>query len=127
MVDQSPESGLPTTLLTVSTATRDDVVIVSLAGELDMTTADRASDALREATDRGTAVIVDMTGLRFFSSAGLNLLLQLHEDVQARKVAVRLAGDQRAVSRPMELTGLGDLFPMHATVDDALAGLRSDR
>lgn len=127
MVDESAEQGPPRTLLDVATTERDDVVIVSLTGELDMTTADRAALALQNATDRADAVVVDMTGVRFFSSAGLNLLLQLHEAVRAKQVAVHLAGDQRAVARPLELTGLGELFPMHATVDAAVAGVVADR
>lgn len=95
--------------------------MVSLAGDLDMTTVDQAATALRAATDQGGPVVLDMTGLRFFSSAGLNLLLQLHEDVRDRQVDVRLAGDHRTVIRPLQLTGLTGLFPIHSTVSAALA------
>jgi len=108
-------------LLTVRSIEHDDVVIVSVAGELDMTTVDKVAAELHGATARGTAVVLDMTGLSFFSSAGLTLLLQLHEDVQDKRVEVRLAGDQRVVTRPLELTGLMKLFPIHASVTDALA------
>lgn len=121
MVDEHRELGVPRTLLSVSTSDRNGVTVVSLAGELDMTTVDRAAVALQDATAHGKAIVLDMTGLRFFSSAGLNLLLQLHEDVQEKHITVQLAGDQRAVARPLELTGLGGLFPMHDTLDAAVA------
>lgn len=124
MVDEPGELGVPKTLLSVDSTDRDGVAIVTLAGELDMTTADTAAVALKEATSRAQSVVVDMTGLRFFSSAGLNLLLQLHEDVQHKQIDVRLAGDQRAVARPLQLTGLGGLFPIHSTLEDALASCR---
>jgi anti-anti-sigma factor len=124
MVDEPRELSVPKTLLTVSTTERDDVVIVSMAGELDMTTADRAATALKTAATRGATLIVDLTGLEFFSSAGLNLLLQLHEDARENHITVLIAGDQRAVFRPLELTGLAELFPIHATLADALEACR---
>jgi len=107
--------------LAVQTTERNGAIVVGLVGELDMTTVDLASQALDDATARGTFVILDMTGLRFFSSAGLNLLLQLRREMDAKKLDVRLAGDQRAVARPLELTGLTELFPIHKSVTEALA------
>jgi len=40
---------------------------------------------------------------------------------ESASVDVRLAGDQRVVLRPLELTGLLDLFPVHASVAEAVA------
>lgn len=108
-------------MLTVASTRQEGAVVVSLTGELDMATVGQASTALKEAVEAGAPVILDLTGLRFFSSAGLNLLLQLHEDAQERQLEVRLAGDQRAVARPLELTGLTDLFPVYPSVAAALA------
>jgi anti-sigma B factor antagonist len=119
-----PASEIPQTL-TVTTTRRSGAVVVSLAGDLDMTTVGQAAAALRAATDQGVPVVLDMTEVRFFSSAGLNLLLQLHEDVRDRQLDVRVAGDQRAVIRPLELTGLTELFPIHPSLSDALAATPS--
>jgi anti-sigma B factor antagonist len=113
--DESPRMSAP---LTVRTWERAGVVIVSVTGELDMSTVDQVAVALQDAVTRGVPVVLDMTGLRFFSSAGLRLLVRLHETAS---VDVRLAGDQRVVLRPLELTGLLDLFPVHASVADAVA------
>jgi anti-anti-sigma factor len=114
----SGESATTSTPLTVRTQDRDGVVIVSLTGELDTATVNQAAVALQDATARGVPVVLDMTGLRFFSSAGLRLLVRLHDGAS---VDVRLAGDQRVVRRPLELTGLLDLFPIHASVAEAVA------
>jgi anti-sigma B factor antagonist len=110
--------------LVVRTTEQDGVVVVSLVGELDMATAGDAAVALRGATVHATAVILDMTELLFFASAGLNILLQLRQDLQDNGVEVRLATDQRAVLRPMELMGVADQFAIHASVADALAAAR---
>lgn len=117
---EQPASKVPAAL-TVTTTRQSGVSVVSLEGDLDMNTVDQAGSALRTAMAEGGSVVLDMTGLRFFSSAGLNLLLQLHEDIQDRQVDVRLAGDQRAVIRPLQLTGLTGLFPIHSSVTAALA------
>jgi anti-anti-sigma factor len=109
---------------TVRTDERDGVVIVTIAGELDMATAPRASVVLKDATGRGNPVVIDMTGLRFFSSAGLTLLVQLDDQRRTAPTDIRLVGDQRVVLRPLELTGLLDLFPVHTTLDAALAAAR---
>jgi anti-anti-sigma factor len=120
-VPGADDPGTPIAEWDVETTERDGAVIVALVGELDMTTVDSASAALRAATARGTRVVLDMTGLRFFSSAGLTLLVQLRRAASDQQVDVRLAGDQRAVALPLELTGLKDLFPMYTSVDQALA------
>ncbi len=104
--------------LTVRTQERDGVVIISVSGELDMSTVDKVAVALRDAAARTAPIVLDMTGLRFFSSAGLTLLVRLHQNPSAD---VRLAVDQRVVRRPLELTGLLDLFPIHASVAEAVA------
>jgi anti-anti-sigma factor len=110
--------------LTVSSAERDGVVVVSLVGDLDMSTAAHAAVALREATAQAGAVVLDMTELRFFASAGLNILLQLRQDLQEKGVDVRLATDQRAVVRPMQLMGVADQFDIHTSLADALVAAR---
>lgn len=112
-------------MLTVASTQCDGVVVVSLSGELDMSTVDQAATALKEATSTDAPVVLDMTGLRFFSSAGLNLLLQLREDARERHLDVRLAGNQRVVARPLELTGLTELFPVYPSVAQAIAARAS--
>jgi anti-anti-sigma factor len=112
------------TVLTVRDIERDGVVVVSLVGELDMATAGAAAIALRAATTDATAVVLDMTELLFFASAGLNILLQLRQELQDNGVDVRLATDQQAVLRPMELMGVAEQFTVHSSVADALAAAR---
>jgi anti-anti-sigma factor len=100
---------------------RHGTIVVSLVGELDMSTMPQAATVLTDAIAHGKPVVVDMTGLRFFSSAGLTLLVRLDEARQDPPLDVRLVGDQRVVILPLELTGLRDLFPIHTSLAEALA------
>jgi anti-anti-sigma factor len=122
MSDDLRYSEITETLLTAEVVDRADAVVVAFAGEWDMATADHAEAAVDEALDRGRPVVVlDLAGVTFFASAGLNLLVRLHRELAGKDVAVRLAGAGRAVSRPMELMGLTELFPSYTSLDDALA------
>ncbi|HEX4721837.1 MAG TPA: STAS domain-containing protein [Pseudonocardiaceae bacterium] len=112
------------TELTARAEERDGVMVVTLAGELDMSTEARAGDVLTNAVARGLPLVLDMTGLRFFSSAGLTLLARLDQNRRESSLDVRLAGDQRVVVLPLELTGMRNLFPIHSSLDEALAAAR---
>lgn len=109
---------------TALTAVRDGVTVVSLTGELDMLTVARAETAVERAVGDGLPVVLDLTGLTFFSSAGLTLLAQVHEQRSRRPVDVRLVADQRVVLLPLELAGMRDLFPVHTSLPDALGAAR---
>ena len=98
---------------------RDGIVVVSVTGELDMLTVAQAASVFEDAATRGLPMVVDLTGLTFFSSAGLTLLVRLGE--QDPRLDVRLVADDRVVLLPLELAGLRDLFPVHSSLHDALA------
>jgi anti-anti-sigma regulatory factor len=50
--------------------------------------------------------------------------VQLDQERRQRSVDVRLVGDQCVVVRPLELTGLREVFPIHTTLADTLAPRR---
>ena len=114
----------PATLLKADVTERADAVVVGLAGEVDAVTVDKAAaavdDALGRTAGRGGTVILDLTEVTFFASVGLNLLVRLRQEVEARQVDVRLAVSTTAVLRPLQLMGLGRLFPTFPTLDEAL-------
>lgn len=81
-----------------------DIARVTVTGDPDT---DPASTMQAEATahvDNGATVIVDLAGLTFFSSSGINALLAVHRHARVNGVAVAVAA-QRLVLRPLTLTG----------------------
>ncbi len=101
-------------------------VVVSVAGEIDMLTAPALADALNTAfddTQPGAPVVLDLSRVSFLDSHGLTVLVQAASAPTA-STAGRLrvvVGDARAAIRPLQITGLDKLLPLHRTVDDALA------
>lgn len=113
-----------TTLLTADITERDGVVVVTIIGELDMASVHTAEPVVADAVSRGKPVVIDLSRLSFFSSAGLTVLARLDDRRRHEPLDVRLVADQRVVVLPLRLTGLQGLFPIHPTLDDAVAAIR---
>ncbi|PRY59501.1 anti-sigma B factor antagonist [Knoellia remsis] len=108
--------------LSVTTTERDDVVVVKVAGEVDVYTAPQLRSALEEQIAAGrTKIVVDLGGVGFLDSTGLGVL------VGRLKVLRRLDGwlgvvctDER-ILRLFSITGLDQVLPVHDTVKAAVA------
>ncbi len=97
-----------------------DVTVVSVSGEIDMLSA----PALRtyvssNLVDNGTLVL-DLTGVSFLGSAGLAVLVEAAQESRTRAIAFSVVAADRAVTRPIVATGLGEVFNVHRSLDEAL-------
>jgi anti-sigma B factor antagonist len=97
-----------TTELTLSTGTGPDgAVILTLAGEIDMSNSGVFADALTEAvTDAGgSRLVIDLTAVRYLDSAGLAALFTHadHIEVRTGQLLVPL----------LEISGLSELTTVH--------------
>lgn len=99
-------------VITLSTSTSENgAVTVTVVGEVDTFTAPvlRSSlDAQLEQQPR--ELVIDLSGVQFLGSAGLAVLVETQKSARARGVDLRLVATTRAVTRPLEVTGLIDLF-----------------
>jgi anti-sigma B factor antagonist len=86
---------------------------VLVRGEVDSTTAPGLRDCLLDVLDRPglAAVEVDLSQVTFLDSAGLSALAVAHRAATSagRVLGVR-CGTARAVVRPLQITGLWDVF-----------------
>jgi len=101
----------------------EQAVIVSAVGEIDQLTLGpfRSTLSLALHEPSAHAVIVDLTGVTFLGSQGLNALLNAREEAQRANEALRLVvGHQHPVLLPLELTGLDKVFEVCETVQDAI-------
>lgn len=98
-----------------------ETAIVTLAGELDMTTTFRLEPQLERLTrdvDVRT-LVVDMNGVVFMDSTVLGLLLATHQRLQAEGIRFLLANPSKSVRRMLELTGAGDALSVTTLPPDA--------
>lgn len=95
------------------------VAVLSVSGEIDLATIPAFEAAIADAlTQRPTALIVDLSGVDFLASAGLQALVAARESLTGAAEFAVVAGGP-ATSRPIQLTGLDQILSLHTTVADA--------
>ncbi|WP_410652254.1 STAS domain-containing protein [Amycolatopsis sp. cmx-4-54] len=76
------------TQLTLTTDSREDGVVLLIAsGEIDMSNVDAFGEALADATRKGTA-IVDLRGVEYLDSGGINALFAYADRIRIRTNAL---------------------------------------
>ncbi|NUT97235.1 MAG: STAS domain-containing protein [Saccharothrix sp.] len=99
----------------------EGVTVVTATGEIDMLTApDLRADVLGRIGEAATLVL-DMSGVSFLGSAGLAVLVEASQQAKRRGTAFRVVAVERAVTRPLVATGLGDVFSVYGSVAEAVS------
>jgi anti-sigma B factor antagonist len=99
----------------------DGVVVLRIGGELDLLTVPDLRHRLDEATATTGPVVVDLSDVRFLSSAGLHLLISVHAELAASDRPLRLVtGGTRAVIRPLQITGLDRFLRLYPDLPSAM-------
>ena len=107
--------------LRVSVSGGDSYIVVTLAGESDVYTYDQLRGALEAETARGAALlVVDLAGLEFMDSTGVQVLLDIRVLMNSRGGKLVLARPQNTVARVLNLVGADQLIPVYASVEEAI-------
>ena len=99
------------------------VPVVVTPEEIDITNADELRSALLQAAERGDGdgrLVVDMTRTQFCDSSGLRTLLVARKRAQSDGSQLLLAASSAPVLRLLALTGVDQMLPHYATLDEAL-------
>ncbi|WUV77600.1 STAS domain-containing protein [Streptomyces sp. NBC_01477] len=85
--------------------------VLTLQGEIDLSTAPGVSARLDAATARpGTELVVDLRAVTFMDCSGLSVLCRARERLLRGGGSVRLVVNDSAVLRLLRLTGLSQVF-----------------
>ncbi|MFD0205555.1 MULTISPECIES: STAS domain-containing protein [Saccharothrix] len=114
--------GQPSPILDINVTRTGDVLAVAVTGELDIDTVPEVRAAISSGlSDPTSALVLDLSEIGFFSSAGLSLLLE----TRGRVGTLAIVATQRAVLRPIQLTSIAPLLNVFGSVDGALASIPS--
>ncbi|WP_342746716.1 STAS domain-containing protein [Mycobacterium neglectum] len=102
-------------------------LVLSVRGDIDSasvaTLVSHLDDALKTALDHPARLLVlELSAVTYFGSAGLNAVLQCYEQGLSIGVAVRLVAPTVVVTRPIEITKLDGVLRLYRTVPDAIEG-----
>jgi anti-sigma B factor antagonist len=103
--------------LVVTTSVVGNRAVAAVSGEIDVYTAPALREKLIDLVDSGvTEVIVDMAQVGFCDSTGLGALVAAQNYARDRDAALSLAAAQERVLKVLRITGLDQVFRMHASV-----------
>jgi anti-anti-sigma factor len=107
----------------------DDIVVARLAGELDISVAEKTRRQIAEAVPSSAlGVVVDMGDLEFMDSSGVSMLFSLARQVASHRQQIRVvAPPGRPVSRVLDIVEFGRAAPVDADLDSAVAEIATQR
>lgn len=115
-----------TCFLSTETTEVDGVVVVRLAGELDMCSERAPEDMVRgRIAARPRGVVLDLREVTFFGSNGISLLLGAMQEARLHGVGFAVVADNRPVLRPLEVTDMLVVVSVFATLEAAVESVRS--
>ena len=99
----------------------DDVVVVKLAGELDLYNASAVREVLLECCAEAPArLVVELSEVTFIDSTALGVLIEARTRLANRR-GFLLAAPGLETRRALEISGLDRHFGVHASLDEAIA------
>jgi anti-sigma B factor antagonist len=108
--------------LSVTSRQEGDRTVISVIGEIDVYTAPSLRERLNELVASGHYnLVVDLEGVEFLDSTGLGVLVGGLKRVRSHDGTLRLVCAQEKILKVFRITGLTKVFPIHATLAEALA------
>lgn len=107
--------------LTLLTTVRDDLVLVTAAGEIDAASVGDFRTVLAEACVVGEKLVVDLSRVGFLSCAGLRVL----EETSRTRPALSVVATGRLVLRVFDVTGAAQALDVRPRLVDACAAARA--
>lgn len=95
--------------------------VLSLTGEVDLLTAPQLRERLHVVPDGD--LVLDLSGVEFFSAAGLRVLHEAHERRQAAGTTMMLTAVPGRINRLLRITGLLTVLCVVGTAEDAVTML----
>ena len=87
--------------------------ILTVRGELDISTSGRLQQELNDLIDTGTAQVeVDLSGVVFMDSSALSALVAAHERAARQSQRLTLASPSPVCTKVLGITGLDRLFEL---------------
>jgi anti-sigma B factor antagonist len=109
-------------LLKVDSERLDTAVVVRAEGEVDSYNAELLREKLSEAFTARLPVVLDLSRVAFFASAGLSVLVEYHRLGEDRGTPLRLVSPAGSVLRALRATTLNETLELYLSLPEALEG-----
>lgn len=111
--------------LSLNSTLHDQTEVLAIVGKIDQLSADRFRELLSPhlatcGTDQN-ALVLDLSGVDYISSAGLRIFMLAAREIKPRHGKLSLVGLQPVVREIFEISKFSLLFPIYERLEDALA------
>lgn len=112
---------------TVEVTLEDRVAVAVLGGEIDLASARTVGERIRaQIPNSALGLIVDLTGVTYLDSSGVQLLFDLGERLRKRQQELRVALPAGSpIRRVLEVVELARRVRIHASASEAAAEVRA--
>jgi anti-sigma B factor antagonist len=94
-------------------------VVLSVLGEIDLVTVPTLEAAIAEHVAAAPSLVIDLSGVTFFGSAGLAAIIRGMTLADERGTRLLIVAGAR-VRRTMEVTKTAELFTVYSSAEEAL-------
>lgn len=101
----------------IGVARRAGHLVVSPTGEIDMATAPEVRRIVRARDADVTGVVLDLSGVDFMDTSGLQLLIELNRGMEADGLDFAVVRGPRGVQRLLDIAGLTGRLRIVESVD----------
>jgi anti-anti-sigma factor len=104
----------------------DEIPVVRLDGELEITRAPAIREQLMNAVEnRHAGLVADLSGAEYLDSAGVNVLFEVAESLREHQIVMALVVPSNSlVDKVVSLVNLSSVAPVKRDVEDALRHIR---
>jgi anti-sigma B factor antagonist len=113
-----------TDAIATALAYQNGIAVLKVGGDIDLATVPALEAAIEEALiPRPTGLVIDLSEVGFLASAGLQALVATHNNV-SQSAHFAVVANSASTSRPIQLTGLDQIFALYSTLDEALTAVQ---
>ena len=101
---------------------QNDVIILTVEGEVNMTTSPELRNYFLELIKTGhSRLVVDFTKMAYLDSSGLATLVECHQNVNEKKGKLSLVNVPEKIKNLFSLTKLDKVFVIFPSIDSAVS------
>lgn len=103
----------------IVTTPGSDRYLISVSGEVDLATSPDLDAAIVAALETGTeSLVIDLTDVSFMDSSGLGVIVRGLKRCREADISIDLVITNERVLKVFGVTGLDQVIPIHASIED---------
>lgn len=108
----------------VNPQSSNGLLVVEVAGEIDLFTAPELKAAITEGLDAGSEqVVIDLSKTTFLDSTALGVLIGTVKRLRDNDGSMTIVNSDQNIAKTFEITGLDQILKIYPTRDEAVAAL----